>query len=403
MSRKRIALITTYFPPRKSVASNRMLAFAEYLSEKFELTVFCMNDELDSNQLNYNVICTPESNLHKKLEDKTEDGKLLHFFKVGTRLLLSKFLKNPLANWKNETGEKLRNRHADSPFDCVISSYAPAEAHEVAIPFIKEFSNVKWVADMRDEMSKNPFINADEKVRLQGVERQINELADGLLTVSEPILKDFEMLCPDVKKTLEVRNGFNHSFINKKDKSDDGIFRIGYFGTFYGEQKPNHYFAALEKVVQEIEFKNFEIHFFGVHQNFSTPEAFKSFVHVHANKPYLEAIENMGNMDLNLLLLPVSERRGVFSGKLFDYVSVQRPILACVDKTDVAADLINEMRAGYVSDFSNEEEIKQNIIEAVQNWNKGDIFKATEEQVASLHRKRQVSKLSSLIKDILAS
>ena len=48
----------------------------------------------------------------------------------------------------------------------------------------------------------------------------------------------------------------------------------------------------------------------------------------------------MNEMDANIMLHPRGERKGVYSGKLFDYISAQKPIIACVDKNDVAAELI---------------------------------------------------------------
>ena len=47
-------------------------------------------------------------------------------------------------------------------------------------------------------------------------------------------------------------------------------------------------------------------------------------------------------MDFNLFVHPRSERKGVYTGKLFDYISAAKPILACVDKDDVAAKMIEE-------------------------------------------------------------
>ena len=39
---KKIALITTWYPPINGIAVNRMNAFANYLSERFEVEVFCL-------------------------------------------------------------------------------------------------------------------------------------------------------------------------------------------------------------------------------------------------------------------------------------------------------------------------------------------------------------------------
>jgi hypothetical protein len=71
--------------------------------------------------------------------------------------------------------------------------------------------------------------------------------------------------------------------------------------------------------------------------------------------------------------------------------------LAFVDKTDVAAKLIEEFDCGYVTEFDQLEENKKIILNAFEDWKQNKIKFASDEQVASLHRKEQVKKLAELI------
>jgi hypothetical protein len=65
-------------------------------------------------------------------------------------LVLRQFLPEALSKWKKVTLNKIIAVHESTPFDLIISSYAPAECHEVALNFKKQFSQIPWVADMRD-------------------------------------------------------------------------------------------------------------------------------------------------------------------------------------------------------------------------------------------------------------
>ena len=405
-NKKRIALITTWFPPQQSVATNRMLAFVEYLSAEFELEVFCLDTQ--NHQVKWNDTVTvhysPSSSLFEKLKDLQSDGPLLHKMKVATRIILSKFIKNPLIKWQKESANKLIERHKVASFDLIISSFSPQEAHLVAIEFCKQFTTIPWIADMRDEMSANPYIDQNTKYNLQKIEQDVNKYTTAILSVSKPIVDDFRLLCPDVKLFEEIRNGFNHEYrrdVNQSTKNQ--VFTLGYFGTFYGSRKPIILFEALKELTLENSDFDFKVEIIGAHQNYSVPSEIAEKVHLYPALSYLDAIKKMAEMDVNIQLHPRSKQKGIFTGKLFDYISVQKPVLALVDSEDVAAQLIQEFSCGYVAEFSELEENKKMLKSAFEDWKNGIIPHATDEQVESLHRKKQVEKLKSLIDSILVS
>jgi hypothetical protein len=397
---KRIALITTWFPPQESVATNRMVAFAEFLSEDFEVEVFCLDQiersitRNDSIKVHY----SSSNKLFERLKDKQTDGTFLHKLKVGTRIILSKFIRNPLSKWQRSTLKKLENLHQINPFDCIISSFSPQEAHLVAIEFKKKFPAVPWIADMRDEMSANPYIDSTTRETLEKVEKQVNDYADAVTSVSEPILNDFKQLLPKVQFFEEIRNGFNHNFTrNLNHEVKNSVFTLGYLGTFYGKRKPNILMQALIELKQENSDFDFIFEIVGAHRNFHIPHELQKNILISPNLPYLEAIEKMATFDCNVQLHPKSEQKGIFTGKLFDYISVQKPVLAFVDKTDVAAKLIEEFDCGYVAEFDQFQENRKIILNAFEDWKQNKIKFASDEQVASLHRKEQVKKLAELI------
>lgn len=405
-NKKRIALITTWFPPQQSVATNRMLAFVEYLSADYELEVFCLDTKKHKVRWSEDVTIHYEcsSLILEKLKDLQSDGPLLHKAKVGTRLILSKFIKNPLMKWQKASTLNLVDSHKENPFDLIISSFSPQEAHLVAINFCKQFTTIPWIADMRDEMSANPYIDQNTKNNLRTIEKDVNAYATAILSVSKPIVDDFKVVCPDVHYFEEIRNGFNHSF--KRDltnSSKNAIFTLGYFGTFYGLRKPTVLFEALKQLNAEVEDFNFNVAIIGAHQNYAVPPDISEKVQLFQSLSYAEAITKMAEMDVNVQLHPRSEQKGIFTGKLFDYISVQKPVLALVDTEDVAAQLINEFQCGYVAEFSDLEAAKQMINEAYEDWKVGRIRFATNEQVESLHRKKQIERLKVLIETLLVS
>jgi hypothetical protein len=379
-----------------------MLAFAEFLSEKFEVEVFCLAQEEKTIEWkpNIRVHYSTSSEVLERLKDKTSDGAFLHKIKVGTRIIISKVIPNPLTKWQKSTLSKLKQVHSQNAFDCIISSYSPQEAHLVAIDFKKEFPTVPWVADMRDEMAANPYLDAQTKNRLLAIEKEVNKYADALTTVSEPILLDFQKSMPKIAVFKEIRNGFNHQFkrdLNTEQRNE--VFTLGYFGTFYGAIKPNFLFNALIEIKSQKLF-DFELQLVGVHSNFIIPKEIKDNITVFEKVSYTESIEQMAETSCNILLVPKGKRKGVFTGKLFDYISVQKPVLAFVDTEDVAAKLIQDFDCGYVAEFSEIEANKKVILEAFNDWKMNELKFATFEQVQTLHRRNQVRKLAELISNL---
>jgi glycosyltransferase involved in cell wall biosynthesis len=255
---------------------------------------------------------------------------------------------------------------------------------------------------MRDEMSKNPTIDTQTKLHLIEIEKLVNKYASAVISVSEPILNDFKIICPNISVFEEVRNGFDHLFLDQIPlKSESSILNFGYFGSFYGAQKPDVFFEALLLLNAYDDAIDFKINIFGAHNNFNIPLKLRDKINMVQGLPYDEAILKMKEMDANILIIPNNGRKGVYSGKLFDYISVQRPIIALLDKEDVAADLINEFKCGYVSDFKDVNEVFESLKELIKDKSEGVSKVATHDQVVSLHRKNQVIKLKDVINQLI--
>ena len=60
-----------------------------------------------------------------------------------------------------------------------------------------------------------------------------------------------------------------------------------------------------------------------------------------------DAIKVMANSSINLMILPDDEEsKGVFTGKIFDYILAEKPILGIMPSDGVAANLINSNKIG---------------------------------------------------------
>lgn len=400
--KKRIALITTWFPPQQGIATNRMVAFAEYLSEDYEIEVFGLADNAYSStwKNDVNVHYLPSNKLLNKLKSSTKDGALKHKFKTFLRVVIGKIVRNPMNGWRVKTTAKFFKRHQEKPFDLIISSFSPQEAHLVAIDCCKAFPGLPWIADMRDEMSFNPNHSPALNEWLRTIELEIDQYASAVTSVSEPILSIYKEHLPNIQHAVEIRNGFNHDLhFDAPSAKAETAFRFGYFGSFYGAIKPEQFFKALSQLPEKTPF---EVHIYGAHANFSIPSAIKDHIWVHPPLSYENAVLKMREMDANVVIHPTSDRKGVYTGKLFDYISVRKPVLALMDETDVAAQLVHQLNCGYVRDNADTDGVMRDIQALFEDREKGTEKAASAEATAELHRSHGVKKLKELIERILS-
>ncbi|MCC6700196.1 MAG: hypothetical protein IT221_01635 [Fluviicola sp.] len=397
--KKRIAIVTNFFYPIKYIGANRMEAFAEYLSNEFEVVVFAEHHQLKSNRFgeNVQVYYNSSSWILEVLKNKNTDNKLVHNFKTLLNIMIRKVITKPLLKWKEKTLRQLEAVHSKDPFDVIISSFPYMEAHLVSIDFCKNHPEVKWIADMRDEMSFNPNHSKAINDEMRAIEQQIDNLADAVVSVSEPILSTYKTHLKNVKIAEEIRNGFNHDLKFDVSIAKTPVLKLGYFGSFYGDIKPTNLFKALAELPEDFQF---EMHIYGAFSNFTVPNEIKARVFVYPSLSYKDAISKMNTMDANVVIHPTTQRKGVYTGKLFDYISARKPILALMDESDVAAQLIHSFGCGYVCDNSAISEIKEQLL-AIQQDKLNQVAKvASQENIDSLHRSRGVKALKQIIQRI---
>jgi len=108
----------------------------------------------------------------------------------------------------------------------------------------------------------------------------------------------------------------------------------------------------------------------------------------------------MRKSDALLLIHPANGRKGIFTGKLFEYLATLKPIIALVDEEDVAAELIREANAGYICDNANIQKIEMILEEAYAEWAQKRKRVFNKDVILKHHRKEQVKRLENFIEEL---
>jgi glycosyltransferase involved in cell wall biosynthesis len=398
--KKNILIISIYYPPIASIASNRIESFAKYLDkEKYNVFVHSIAAQSEYELDGVKVHRVKNDVFFKPLLFTKRTNKLMHYSKVIYNKFVNYFFENEYRGWIDASVKTLPDFIKEHNIDVVLSTFAPTAPHIVALELKKKNPSLKWIADMRDEMSMAVGISDKMRKQYQKLEHEIFEYADALTSVSKPIVDGFASMCKNDKIIFrEIRNGYD--FELEETKKHNQVFTIVYTGSFYGDINPDNFLKALDSIVTKDSTKKIKVQLVGVKTHFEIPPLLQNSVEVVPSVSHQKAIEKMKQSDALLLIHPKNGRKGVFTGKLFEYLAALTPIIALVDEDDVAAKLIKDANAGYVTDNANIEKIEEILIQAYDEWENKIPREFNKEIIKKHHRKEQTKRLEKLIEEL---
>jgi len=399
---KNILIVSIYYPPIQSIASNRIYSFAKYLDkDKFNVFVHTLDEGegLDDKLDGVSVSRVKNLSVLKYMTFDKRTSKWVHYLKLIYNKILRYIDKKKYQGWVDESLAFLPELIKSNNIDVLISSFAPAECHEVALQLKKSHPDLIWIADMRDEMSASPFINHKTKEDYQRLEKEIFKYGDAITSVSKPILDEFKSFAGGNNLVYEeIRNGYDFELPTSEIKNKR--FTISYIGSFYGDRNPNMFLMALSQLVAEGAVSDLQVRFVGVKTHFYIPENLADYVSLIGTVPHSDAIKEMKNSDALLLIHPTNGRKGVYTGKLFEYLAALKPIIGLIDTGDVAAQLMRECNAGIAVDINDIAGIKKVTLATYEQWEAKGEYSMNIELIKKHHRKEQVKRLGLLIEGL---
>lgn len=370
---KKVLIISYHFPPSTAVGSLRIQGLAKFLPdfgwEPTILTAKLSNVSEAHTDMRVRLIETPYEDLlitwKKKLGlklDKTVEEQFGSPTYKNKKMIMDIILNcweeifaYPDANkgWYKfavEAGDKLLQ---EGNFDAIISSSSPATPHIIAKE-LKIKYNMPWIADLRDLWTQNHYYHYSFMRKL--IERRLEVrtlcLADALVTVSQPLAKKLKKLHKG-KRIYAIPNGFDPDE-KKVDTLLSDKFSIVYTGSLYqGKRNPEPLFAALRELILEgnIDSNDITVDFYGPKEDWLENDikryGLQDIVNEYGGISRDFALEKQRETQVLLLLLwDHPEEIGVYTGKIFEYLAAQRPILAIGGPEGVVKDLLAETNAG---------------------------------------------------------
>jgi glycosyltransferase involved in cell wall biosynthesis len=251
-------------------------------------------------------------------------------------------------NWKPYAIESGRKLLQNERIDALFSSSPPVISHLIAGQLKTEFK-MPWLADLRDLWSQNANYSYSRVRRALDRRLEIRTLAkaDALITVSEPLAEKLRILHKG-EPVHAVTSGFDPAQVNDPPSALSPKFTLTYTGTIYaGKQDPTKLFIALQGLLSDgtINPHDIEVKFYGPILAWLQREikqfALSDIVEQCGIVTQSVSLEKQREAHV-LLLLGWDDPRemGLYSGKLFEYLSARRPVLATGGVTGSVVDLL---------------------------------------------------------------
>lgn len=256
--------------------------------------------------------------------------------------------------WKSFGIKAAEELFKKEKIEAIISVW-PQTAHLIAQK-LKEKYKIPWVADFPDLWSQNydRKYGRIRKIIDKRLEIKTINSADLLTTISQPLAEKLGILHIN-KKIFAIPHGFNLEEINEPPADLTKKFTITYTGQIYtGKQNPLKILTVLKELISEKEINsdNIEVRFYGPERGWLNEEIKKrnlyTIVTQYGEIPRQVSLEKQRDSQLLLLFnWENNNQKGVYTGKIFEYLAARRPILATGGfKDDVVEELLAETNSG---------------------------------------------------------
>jgi len=405
---KRVLIITYYWPPSGGSGVQRWLKFAKYLPQHgWQPVIYTpSNPEMPSEDLSLLADVPPEAeiitrkilepySIYKKVmgmkqEEQINTGFLSENEKPGKLEEVMRwvrgnfFIPDARKFWIKPSIKHLTKYLAENPVDAIISTGPPHSMHLIALA-LKQKLGIRWVADFRDPWTNIDFYadlhlskRADAKHRK--LEKQVLSWADKVVVIGPTMQAEFnEMLLHTPvqadrtnqgNKVVVIPNGFDADDLAagsharsaagsaKQQTSEtplDPYFTIAHIGSFSPARNAPQLWKAIAAACQQDAYfkERLRIKVVGkldasVRKSIEEAGILDRLIQI----PYLPHDEVMAEQRKSHVLLLIVNRsknaKGILTGKIFEYLVAERPILAIGPPQGDLDYLLQEVGAGTV-------------------------------------------------------
>jgi len=423
---KKVLIITYYWPPAGGSGVQRWLKFTKYLPKyNWQPIIYTpenpyfevkdqalLNDIPAEAKIWKSPIWEPyalKDKLFGKGSESQSAGVITDKKSLKNKVLNwvrgNVFIPDPKIYWVKPSVKVLLKKILEEDIHHIITTGPPHSMHLIGLGLKKAMPNLKWIADFRDPWSEldllNEFqLNNSSMKKHKDLEREVLQIADVTLTVSETWVKDLKRLGGN--RVELITNGYDADDFELKPKTNDK-FIIGHYGLLNHLRNPKYLWKSLNSLCEENnEFNGrLEIHLSGnidteVIAEIESYSCLKGKVKQLGYLSHAQVLEQYNQVDVLLLLLFNSKSGiGNYPGKIFEYFAAKKTILAFGPIISDAERLIKNTNRGKYFSYD-DTNLKTDILDLFNNPNNFDF-----ENMESFSREKLTYDLSNLLNNLI--
>jgi glycosyltransferase involved in cell wall biosynthesis len=284
--------------------------------------------------------------------------------------------------------------------DVVLTTSPPGSVHLVGAA-AKALTRARWVADLRDSVAAHPHRRRAVRGerRLAGL---IARRADLVVCASEAIAAEMRALGPRSRVEV-VENGCDFEDFAELEYKPGPQLRITHTGRFFGQRSPRPFLEALARSPDDV-VARFVGDFRSADREYGEQLGLGDRLELVPPVSRAEALALQRDSEALLLLIPEAEGRGrgVLSGKVFEYLAAERPILAAVPPDGAAARLLRDVGVATIVAPDDVEGLAAALADLERRWKAGELDGAPLEDDARrrLSRRARVEELAELLRSL---
>jgi len=414
----KVLLVTLYFPPAGGAGVQRSLKVASHLPALGIETHVLAPDDPKWVHVDAELPLPTQAWVHRaryvgprgrRIADELHgrsgvDLAVRQASTIGRRLLLP----DENVTWNATAIPKAIQIVRSEGIDVVLTTSPPGSVQLVGAA-VKKATGAKWVADLRDSLVLHPHRAAEgigavaKRKARAGVARLVASHADAIVTAAESISVETRGINPR-GPVVTIANGCDFDDFAGLEYARTDRFRLTHAGSFFGKRDPKPFLQALADSGIEDVTVRFVGDFRPGDREFMDSLGLGDRVELIDYVPRRESLALQRNSDALLLLIPDAggRGRGVLSGKVFEYLAAERPILAAVPPDGAAAQLIRDTGAGVVAAADDVPALRDALVELHARWRDGklDGTPLSPEWRDRLSRARRVEELADLLRTL---
>ncbi len=424
----RVLIVSFYFPPAGGGGVQRVLKLCRHLPELgIDVDVLAPDDpKWSAVDLGLAAEIPASTTVHRARyrgpsHARTPAARLAaaHGLRgAGVRAALlgrSLLLPDPEIAWFPDAVRAGTRAVRERGIDVVLSTSPPNSVHVIAAAIAKR-GDLPHVADFRDSWLANPHrryerrsVRAKRAVEARIAARALRHVA-AVSAVTPSIAEEAAALAPAGTAVRVIANGCDFDEFAGLAYRRGERMRIVHAGSFFGQRSPRPFlgaFAALVAARPELRGR-LQAVFLGdlrpADRDWALGLGLGDALALEGFRPHAEALAAMRAADALLLLVPRAGGRGlsVVSGKVYEYLAAERPIVALVPPEGDAAALLRETGSAWIADPDDAGAIGAALTEAVAAW-EGDRLaerRLTPEWRERLDRRTRARELAELLQSL---